>query len=265
LIQLILDSVSPFDVLVLRCVNWRARILINRCIFKHVTLQTDTVSGGARVIPVVTETGRRLPAPALTPMSPVDCLDCMVGYLEVYTTVLDVENIDSRILERLNYGSSNYHSVQVLRLKPDQHGYHTYHYLFGSFGASTIVVFPSFHRLISYTDDDEPPILPDGATKVVQHIAFAVDWRGPVLFDTVSTESLSKVTEEVWIMTHAAIDVDYGHFNIWGDRVLEVKEKTHQELMRQMALRLNVGVCLTLVGCELVPSWGHTLHVVRHR
>jgi len=253
ILDLILDAVPASDLIPLRCVNHRARDFIDSRIFKHVTLKTDPEAHGDRVVPVITETEHRLPVPALTPMSPHESIRLLFDYLGKYTTVLDVEAMNFRLLEHIGYGNTHLDHLQALRLKSDLEGYHTYD-LFDSFGARTVVVFPSFFPSLPHRE--EPTIIPDGATKLVQHISFAFDWRGPVLFQS-QYEFPSDVTDEVWIMTHADIDADLCGY--------EDLEELHQEIADQIVRRLNVGINLTIVGYESVPDWGNSLFGVRYQ
>jgi len=241
-------SLAVGDLLPLRCVNRYTRSFVDRKIFKHVTLQTDTESeGGSRVVPVITETGQRLPVPALTTWSPFESHMKFAMYLDEYTTVLDLENVHDGILEKFLNGRLQLKGLEVLRFKSDGSGFHTYNLLW-SFGASTVVVFPSFYPFLGWRKDLSQPFVPLGVTKIVQHVAMAVDFRGPILF---LCDPECPVEEEVWVMTHADIDVDFSHFNLWDDRVHDTTDALEEALFERIAVRLKAGIQLTLVGLEL--------------
>jgi len=210
-----------------------------------------------RSIPVITQTETRLPLPALTPLSPDESVHLIIEYLDKHTTVLDLENIDYRTQELLGNGTTHLNNLLAVRLKSDHEGYHTYD-LFESFGALTAVVFPSFYPFLKWKRTHMSTIPPGGATKLVQHLAYAVDWRGPVLLGGEECHS-PDIKEEVWIMTHAKIDVHYGHFGLWDDGVYDTNDELHGLLLEHIAFRLNSGVELTIVGCEKVRDWGYTL------
>jgi len=258
LLDFTLHSASLGDLLPLRGVNRYARAFVDRQIFKHVTLQTDTsVHDGTHIVPVITQTGQRLPVPVLTTWS-LENVEKLVGYLNDYTTVLDLEHVPEYILTEMQvvilecFGGDypRLSKLEVLRFKSDGDGFHTYT-AEESFGADTVVVFPSFYPFLGW-DEDLPgmpvPWVPNGVTKMVQHVALAVDWRGAILFDGDPGHS---VDEEVWIMTHAAIDVSFNHFGLWDDRVHDMGDALEQELFRQIAHRLNDGINLTLVGLDV--------------
>jgi len=129
-----------------------------------------------------------------------------------------------------------------------------------SFGAPTVVVFPSFYpflgkRQLPVPLVEQPTMIPNVATKLVQHIAFAVDWRGAVLF-RYDRGDPSHVKDEVWIMDHAWIEPDYGHFDIWDDEIIDTEEDLTAELRWEIVARLHAGINLTIVGWETVRFWG---------
>jgi len=98
------------------------------------------------------------------------------------------------------------------------------------------------------------PLIPKGTEKLVQHIAFAVDWRGPILLRYDDSQNMACIKNEVWIMTHAEIQIDFSHFGLWDDRVYDVKDWLLEDFFEQISERLNDGINLTLVGLELTDA-----------
>jgi len=147
--------------------------------------------------------------------------------------------------------------LQVLRLISNDDGAHTY-FLPKALGARTMVVFPSFNpRLEGENDRPCRTFVPRGVEKVVQHITFAVDWRGPVLFwfdPKRCRRRTNNLKNEVWIMTNAAIRIDWRHLGIPDDHVRQLRGRFRNEFCHEIHVRLKAGVDVTIVGLQRVHT-----------
>jgi len=158
--------------------------------------------------------------------------------------MLDLENVPSRIVQRLQLAMGKPGpNLEVLGLKSDRQGFHTYS-LSKSLGARTMVVFPSFKSYIGDLLTVQDADVPYGVEKLVQHLAFTFDWRGPILLHR-HPRRIDRVKNEVWLMTLADL---FGFSN----SMPHSGESYRYEFLDQLAVRLKNCVHLTLVGLELI-------------
>jgi len=244
LLDLTLQAVPLRHLMPLRAINRYARSFVDSRIFKQVTLRTDVaVPGGELVIPVITETRQPLPVPDLTPSSPIRSAQILLEYLDKYTTALDLERVHDDILRLLGDGKMTLSRLEYLRLRSDNDGFHT-ETLSYCFGAPSVVVFPSFNPFIGWHTTG-PEFSPSGMTKLVQHVAPAIDWRDPVPFN--SSMYNHTIKDEIWVMT--LLDRESG----WGGRYRSSEDRPglHENFVSTIAFRLKVGINLTLIGLEI--------------
>jgi len=247
LLDLTLQAVPLRDLIPLRAINRYARWFVDRRIFKHVTLQTVTPYADVDpvVLPVVAETGQRLPVPELTSGVGSRPFDILFDYLRKYTTALDLEFVHDSLLLWCDDGENLLPHLQYLRMKSANDGYHT-DTLSVSFGAPTMGVFPSVIPYLRWNVRG-PELTPGSITKLVQHIAFTFDMRGPAIF----TWLPHTLKDEVWVMTHFELDawrqgeIDYFEY------FCTTRPDLHEEFMADIVGRLKARVNLTLTGLEL--------------
>jgi len=161
-------------------------------------------------------------------------------YLKNYAVALDLEMLPESICVQFGDGNMNLPHLQYLRLKSDVYGYHTLE-LSGCFGASTVVVLPAWKPFRGWEPLLEREITLGGMSKLVQHVTFTIDWRGPIQFLLLPENNTIK--NEVWVTTHLRM--------VLGFAESESHHSTgHKRFLGAIARRLKAGVNLTLTGLE---------------